>query len=410
LKIAIWHNLGSGGAKRALYSHVKALRENGYYLEAWTTDISSADFLPLSELITENRKPLKSDYERVCKIKNPIIRENRLIKLLDNHYRECADEIESGGFDILFAASCTVTYMPYIGEFLVLPKILYLGEPYRIFHEAIPENVWQAPYRIFKVKKIKRIFYDFLLNYSRRIKLRKEVDAAKSYDRILVNSLFSRESVMRAYGIDSNVCYLGIDTKKFVAENIIKEPYVACLGTVSRIKAVHRVIEIIGEIPEAERPELKWVANGSDSYYMDEMINLARVKKVNLKFYINIPDSELIGILSRAAVMLYTPVLEPFGLAPLEANACGTYVVAIAEGGVRESILDGTNGTLVKGYRISEIASIVRAFVLDLEMSTVKGHDARNHVNLHWNMQGLSKNIVSEIKEFISLTTQKYYN
>ena len=32
MKIAIWHNLPSGGGKRALYNHIKALKENGHYV------------------------------------------------------------------------------------------------------------------------------------------------------------------------------------------------------------------------------------------------------------------------------------------------------------------------------------------------------------------------------------------
>ncbi|HYF63604.1 MAG TPA: glycosyltransferase, partial [Herpetosiphonaceae bacterium] len=44
----------------------------------------------------------------------------------------------------------------------------------------------------------------------------------------------------------------------------------------------------------------------------------------------------------------YAPHLEPFGLAPLEANACGAPVVAAAEGGVRETVLDGVSGLLVE--------------------------------------------------------------
>jgi len=47
-------------------------------------------------------------------------------------------------------------------------------------------------------------------------------------------------------------------------------------------------------------------------------------------------------------MMVYTPRLEPFGFAPLEANACGLPVVAVAEGGVRETIQDGVNGLLVE--------------------------------------------------------------
>jgi len=49
--------------------------------------------------------------------------------------------------------------------------------------------------------------------------------------------------------------------------------------------------------------------------------------------------------------MVYSARLEPFGLAPLEANACATPVVAVAEGGVRESIRNGVNGVLISERR-----------------------------------------------------------
>jgi glycosyltransferase involved in cell wall biosynthesis len=44
--------------------------------------------------------------------------------------------------------------------------------------------------------------------------------------------------------------------------------------------------------------------------------------------------------------MAYAPRLEPLGLAPLEAGACGLPVVAVAEAGVRETVVDGITGSL----------------------------------------------------------------
>jgi len=64
----------------------------------------------------------------------------------------------------------------------------------------------------------------------------------------------------------------------------------------------------------------------------------------------SIGDNELVEILNRAAAMVYAPRLEPFGLVPLEANACGLPVVAVAEGGVREAVTDGVNGLLVQHH------------------------------------------------------------
>jgi glycosyltransferase involved in cell wall biosynthesis len=402
LRIAVWHNLGSGGAKRTLYYHIKGLKEYGFYLEAWTTDMSSPDYMPLSDLIKENKKKIKNEYEIIFKIKNPITRERRIIKLLNKHCIECVKEIESKKFDLIFANSCTVTYMPYIGEFTELPKILYLGEPYRILHEAMPENIWQAPYSEFKLRKIKRIIYDLWVNYSRRIKVRKEIDAAKSYNKILVNSLFSRESVIRAYGTEATVCYLGIDTENFRPAGSGKEPYVIGLGSLSYNKNVHRAIEIIGEIDKDIRPVLKWVANMTDKWYLDELLILAWKLEVDFQFFVNIPDEELVSLVSHAAIMIYTSRLEPFGLAPLEGNACGTYVVAIAEGGIRESIKNGINGTLIDGYKIKEFTDTIERFIKNLDYAKTMGDNARVFVQENWNYQFMANNIISEVESVLN--------
>jgi glycosyltransferase involved in cell wall biosynthesis len=409
MRIAIWHNLGSGGGKRALFNHVKVLKENGCYLESWTTDMSS-DYLSLSELIIEHRKGIKAEYDRLLKIKNPVRKENKIFKLINDHCIECIKEIESKQFDLVFANSCCITYMPLIGKFTKLPAIVYLGEPQRFLYEAMPVNIWQTPFTEFKFKKIKTHIKDFLINYSRRIKVRNEIDAAKSYDKILVNSLFSRESLIRAYGLDVTVCYLGIDIEKFYVGDLIKEPYVVGIGSITFLKSVHKAIETISTIPEEDRPVLKWVSNIVDDSYLHEMIDLAKKLKVQFQYFINISDSDLVNIVAKAAIMIYTARLEPFGLAPLEANACGTYVVAMAEGGIRESITNGVNGALINGYKPAEMASVITMYVRDLDLAKIKGEAARLFVSENWNNHFMARNILSELESLEKNTGHNYQN
>jgi len=59
MKIAIWYNLPSGGAKRALYDQVQGLLRAGHEVEAWCPPTVSQEFLPLSGLIKENVVPLE---------------------------------------------------------------------------------------------------------------------------------------------------------------------------------------------------------------------------------------------------------------------------------------------------------------------------------------------------------------
>lgn len=156
MKIAVWHNLPSGGGKRALYNHIKALKEQGHNIESWTTDVASQDYLPLSEIITEHCKPIKEQLQKIEKIQNPIIQTLKINKLLKNHLTECANDIQKGGFDLIFANSCRITYMPYIGLYSKIPVVVYLGEPNRSLYEASElSNIWELPSFKFNLRGLK---------------------------------------------------------------------------------------------------------------------------------------------------------------------------------------------------------------------------------------------------------------
>ena len=69
---------------------------------------------------------------------------------------------------------------------------------------------------------------------------------------------------------------------------------------------------------------------------------------VDLRIESLIADDELVSLYNKAQLVLYAPYLEPFGLVPLEAMACGTPVVAVKEGGVRESVIHNKTGILTQ--------------------------------------------------------------
>ena len=50
----------------------------------------------------------------------------------------------------------------------------------------------------------------------------------------------------------------------------------------------------------------------------------------------------------RGAAAMLLPGAEDFGIAPVEAQACGCPVVALAEGGACETVVDGETGVLVR--------------------------------------------------------------
>ena len=78
--------------------------------------------------------------------------------------------------------------------------------------------------------------------------------------------------------------------------------------------------------------------------------------------------------------------LEPFGFAPLEANACGAPVVAVAEGGVRETVRDGLNGFLVDDEP-DAIARAMDRLLSDPKLAKSMGERACEYVQREWNVE-----------------------
>ncbi len=58
-------------------------------------------------------------------------------------------------------------------------------------------------------------------------------------------------------------------------------------------------------------------------------------------------DIELRDLIRGAIATIYIPVDEDFGMSPVESMACGTPVVAVNDGGLKESIIDGKTGILI---------------------------------------------------------------
>jgi glycosyltransferase involved in cell wall biosynthesis len=409
MKIAVWHNLPSGGGKRQLYDHVRELVQRGHHIEAWCPEFAAqTSFLPLSDLIPEHIVPLEMTREFHTTLR-PASLMKKMIVALDEHCRNCAEQIGSSNFDLLYANSCTFIRAPSIARHCSLPAAVYLGEPYRWFYEALPELPWIAPQAAplldtgddFDTSEEKELLKGV------RLQAREELENAREYDLILANSLFTREALLRSYSLESRVCYLGIDTEFYKPVRFSKEKFVVGLGTLYHAKGIDRAIRAVSTIPESSRPNLIWIGNGAWPRDLHSYQSLAERLGVRFIPKMNISHEEVLDHLSTAAVMVYTSRLEPFGYAPLEANACGTAVVGIAEGGIRESIQDGCNGLLTQSDDSQELGRLISSFTEDLSYAREFGLKAREHVLAHWSSKIGGDNIENALNELFRQRTNR---
>ena len=130
--------------------------------------------------------------------------------------------------------------------------------------------------------------------------------------------------------------------------------YLAFIGRISAEKRVDRAIEIAKRADMPLRIAAK--VDPSDEQYFHE--NVEPLLDHPLVEYVGeLGDAEKDDFIGHAAALLF-PIdwPEPFGLAMIEALACGTPVIAWPHGSVREVLRDG-----VSGWIVDDVADAVRA-------------------------------------------------
>jgi glycosyltransferase involved in cell wall biosynthesis len=391
VRIAVWHNLPSGGGKRALYDQVRGLLDRGHHVEAWAPPSADRDYLPLTDMIEEHVVPYGDESYRLTDRLQLTLHIDRRLAAMEAHSRRCADQIAQGSFDLLFANSCMYFRSAPIGRFVDLPSVLYLQEPYRWLYEAMPDPIWAAP----SSGGFKARFLDWRGVRNARVQMRAEIASARAYGRILCNSYFSRESILRAYGLDAEVCYLGVDTRRFRPGGAPRGDFLLALGSFTREKNPRLCIEALGAV-KGPRPPLLWVANFAHEELLAEMRALAEARGVALEVKVNLPDEALLAYLQTAMAMVFAPRLEPFGLVPLEAGACGTPVVAVAEGGLRETVLDGVNG-LVADPSPAAMAAAIERLRDDPALRASLGEQGRRLVEERWSLEAANDRLEAKL-------------
>ncbi len=197
-----------------------------------------------------------------------------------------------------------------------------------------------------------------LLAWLRRWDLR----AAAGVDTFVAISTTVQERIARIYGRESRIIYPPVDTARFAAaRDAGRGRYVLSLGRLIPYKRVDLAVEACTRLGL----EL-WVAGAGR-----DRARLEKLAGPTVRFLGRVPDADVPGLFANARAFLF-PGLEDFGIAPVQALAAGTPVVAYAGGGALDTVKDGQNGVLFREQSVeSLVAALERLDGLEFDRAAV---------------------------------------
>jgi len=160
------------------------------------------------------------------------------------------------------------------------------------------------------------------------------------------------------------VAECGVDHDVYTPEQpLVKydHPTVVYLGRIKKYKSVHHLVQALPIIKRSV-PDVRAVIVG-DGDYMEPLKRL--VAKLGLQDSVEltgfVDSAAKLTYLRRSHISVYPSPKEGWGITNIEANACGTPVVAANVPGLKDSVSPGQSGLLYQYGNIGELAQqIVR--------------------------------------------------
>lgn len=179
--------------------------------------------------------------------------------------------------------------------------------------------------------------------------------AADSVDHFAANSEAVRERVWRFYQRDAVVIHPPVDTDWYTPQ-----PGVERRGAlaVSRFIPYKRLDLSIRACAEAG-VSLTVAGSGPGEA---QLRRIAAQVGGSTRFEIGPSDERLRALYQQSEVVVF-PAKEDFGMVAVEAQACGTPVVALDEGGARDTVIEGTTGYRVATDDVGALAEAVRGAI-----------------------------------------------
>jgi glycosyltransferase involved in cell wall biosynthesis len=184
-------------------------------------------------------------------------------------------------------------------------------------------------------------------------------------DSIAANSTAVAERIHEFYGREAHVIHPPVDLEHYRPRSSDKRGYALC---VSRFVPYKRIDLAIAACARAGLPLVVAGFGPAEA-------ELRALAAGTATTFVSTPDDEALAKLySEADVVIY-PGEEDFGIVPVEAQACGTPVLAFGRGGSRDTVIPGTTGALIERQEVAMFAEALA----DIDWSAFEADRLHEH-------------------------------
>lgn len=201
-------------------------------------------------------------------------------------------------------------------------------------------------------------------------------------DHYIANSHYIARRIKKVYGKESTVIYPPVDVEKFEMREQKEEFYM----TASRMVPYKKIDMIVEAFSKTDK-KLVVIGTGPDM----EKIKAKAGNNIELMGYQS--DAVMIDMMQRAKAFVFAAE-EDFGITPVEAQACGTPIICLGQGGTKETVIDGITGVHFMEQTVQALGEAVERFE--------KHHDSFDPQKIRENAMRFSKErFEREIKAFV---------
>jgi glycosyltransferase involved in cell wall biosynthesis len=262
------------------------------------------------------------------------------------HYRQylplfpsAIERFDLRGYDFVISTSHCVAKSVIVPR--ETPHLCYCHSPMRYAWDQF--DAYFGPAQIGRTRSaVMRVVMNRMARWDAR--------TADRVDAFVANSQYVAARIHRYYNRVATVVYPSVDTDFYqpaparrpdpfflVVSALV--PYKRLEVAIDAVRAVNGRLTIVGRGPEEKR--------------------LRALAGTGVEFPGWLSDTDIRTLYQQCAAVLM-PGVEDFGMVPVEAQACGRPVVALAEGGALESVIDGETGILVRDPAAPAFADALR--------------------------------------------------